>query len=64
VAITVAGLLLYSAVKRGDATFQPNLWWLAAVVIATPLVVGALTAIPARLAARASVAPVLQAGTA
>jgi ABC-type lipoprotein release transport system permease subunit len=54
------GLLLYSAVKKGDATFHPDLWWLAAVVIATPLVVGALTAVPARLAARESVVPVLQ----
>jgi ABC-type lipoprotein release transport system permease subunit len=54
------GLLLYSAVKRGDATFHPDFWWLAAVVIATPLVVGALTAVPARLAARESVVPVLR----
>lgn len=55
-----AGLLLYSAVKKGDATFHPDLWWMAVVVIFTPLAVGALTAIPARIAARESVAPVLQ----
>jgi len=34
---------------------------LAAVVIAAPLVVGALTVVPSRVAARASVAPTLQA---
>jgi putative ABC transport system permease protein len=56
-----AGLLLYRAVKKGYATFHPDLWWLLVVVILTPLLVGALTAIPARLAARESVALVLQA---
>jgi putative ABC transport system permease protein len=55
-----AGLLLYASVKHGTSMTYPPAWWLAAVVIATPLVVGALTAIPARLAARESVAPVLQ----
>jgi putative ABC transport system permease protein len=55
-----AGLLLYASVKHGTSMAYPPAWWLAAVVIATPLVVGALTAVPARLAARASVAPVLQ----
>ena len=55
-----AGLLLYSAAKEGDATFHPGLWWLPVVVAGTPLLVGMLTAIPARLAARESVAPVLQ----
>jgi ABC-type lipoprotein export system ATPase subunit len=55
-----AGLLLYASVKHGTSMAYPPAWWLAAVVIATPLVVGVLTAIPARLAARESVAPVLQ----
>lgn len=56
-----AGLLLYSAVKKGGATFHPDLWWLLLVIVLAPLTVGALTAVPARLAARESVAPVLQA---
>jgi hypothetical protein len=38
----------------------PPAWWLASVVIATPLVVGALTVLPSRVAARSGVAPVLQ----
>jgi putative ABC transport system permease protein len=59
-----AGLLLYAAVKSGGQMTYPPAWWLAIVVLATPLVVGALTVIPSRLAARSAVAPVLQAGTA
>ena len=55
-----AGMLLYTAVKRGETTVHPQVWWLAAVVLATPLVVGALTVIPARIAARAGVAPTLR----
>lgn len=56
-----AGLLLYAAVRQGGEMVYPPAWWLAAVVIATPLVVGALTLVPSRIAARASVAPILQA---
>jgi putative ABC transport system permease protein len=55
-----AGMLLYTAVKRGETTVHPQVWWLACVVLATPLVVGALTVIPARIAARAGVVPVLR----
>lgn len=35
-------------------------WWLASVVVATPLAVGALTVIPSRIAARTGVVPVLR----
>jgi putative ABC transport system permease protein len=59
-----AGLLLYAAVRSGGSMTYPPAWWLACVVLATPLVAGALTVVPSRLAARSAVAPVLQAGTA
>jgi hypothetical protein len=58
------GLLLYAAVRSGGSMTYPPAWWLACVVLATPLVVGALTVIPSRLAARSAVAPVLQVETA
>jgi putative ABC transport system permease protein len=38
-----AGLLLYAAVRTGGQMTYPPAWWLACVVLATPLVVGALT---------------------
>jgi putative ABC transport system permease protein len=57
-----AGLLLYASVRHGDTMAYPPAWWLACVVLATPVVVGALTVVPSRLAARSGVAPVLQAG--
>jgi putative ABC transport system permease protein len=56
-----AGLLLFAVVRNGGAMSYPPDWWLACVVIATPLVVGALTIVPSRLASRAGLAPVLQA---
>jgi putative ABC transport system permease protein len=59
-----AGLLLYAAVRTGGQMTYPPTWWLAAVLIATPLTVAALTVPPATLAARSAVAPVLQAETA
>ena len=40
----------------------PPAWWLASVIVATPLAVGALTVRPSRVATRAAVAPVLQSG--
>jgi predicted lysophospholipase L1 biosynthesis ABC-type transport system permease subunit len=57
-----AGLLLFAAVRSGGSMTYPPAWWLACVVLAAPLVVGALTVAPSRLAARSAVAPVLQAG--
>jgi putative ABC transport system permease protein len=57
-----AGLLLYASVRHGDPMTYPPAWWLGCVVFATPLVVGALTVVPSRLAARTGVTPVLQAG--
>ncbi|MBV9857235.1 MAG: FtsX-like permease family protein [Streptosporangiaceae bacterium] len=59
-----AGMLLYGSLKNGRSMTYPPAWWLASVVVATPLVVGALALVPSRVAARASVAPVLQAETA
>jgi putative ABC transport system permease protein len=56
-----AGLLLYGVVRQGGQMTYPPAWWLASVLILTPLAVAALTVLPSRLAARASVAPVLQA---
>jgi putative ABC transport system permease protein len=58
------GILLYGAVKHGSTMTYPPAWWLACVVIATPLAVGVLTLIPSRAAARADIAPVLQSGAA
>jgi putative ABC transport system permease protein len=56
-----AGLVLYGVVRQGGPMTYPPLWWLAAVLIITPLAVAALTVLPSRVAARAPVAPVLQA---
>jgi putative ABC transport system permease protein len=57
-----AGIALFAAVRNGGGPLTyPPAWWLAAVVVATPVVVGALTVVPSRIAARASVAPILQA---
>jgi ABC-type lipoprotein release transport system permease subunit len=61
---TPLGILLYGAVKHGSTMTYPPAWWLACVVIATPLAVGVLTLIPSRVAARADIAPVLQSGAA
>jgi ABC-type lipoprotein release transport system permease subunit len=55
-----AGLLLYGAVKHGSTVTYPPAWWLASVLLATPLAVGALTVIPSRIAARTGVVPVLR----
>jgi putative ABC transport system permease protein len=55
-----AGLLLYASVRHGVAMIYPPAWWLATVVLATPLVVGALTVVPSRIAARAGVVPILR----
>jgi putative ABC transport system permease protein len=52
------GLALFDAV--GDSTAAPAAWQLLAVVVGTMLVVAALTAIPARLAARRPVAEILR----
>jgi putative ABC transport system permease protein len=46
--------------NAGSVVTTPPIWWLAAVVIGTVVVVAALTAIPARIGARRSVAVVLQ----
>jgi putative ABC transport system permease protein len=60
-----AGIGLFAAARNGGgALTYPPAWWLAAVVLATPLIVGALTVIPSRLSARAGVASVLQSGVA
>jgi len=57
---TPLGILLYASVRHGAAMVYPPAWWLASVVVATPLAVGALTVIPSRIAARTGVAPILR----
>ena len=56
------GFGLVSSVRHsaGSVITTPPIWWLAAVVIGTVVVVAALTAVPARIGARRSVAVVLQ----
>ncbi|WP_116952400.1 FtsX-like permease family protein [Jiangella endophytica] len=54
------GLVLYTAVDPDEVPLPP-VWWLAALVPGVMLAVAALTAVPARLAARRPVAPLLQA---
>jgi putative ABC transport system permease protein len=56
------GFGLVNAVRHnaGSVVTTPPVWWLAAVVIGTAVVVAALTAVPARIGARRSVAVVLQ----
>lgn len=54
------GILLYASVKHGSTMTYPPAWWLVAVVVATPLVVGALTILPSRAASRVTVARALR----
>lgn len=56
---SVGGPLLYDAIDEEDVALPPG-WWLVAVVAGVVVVVTALTAVPARLAARRPVAPLLQ----
>lgn len=57
------GFGLVNAVRHdaGSAVTTPPVWWLAATVTGTVVVVAVLTAVPARIGARRSVAGVLQA---
>jgi putative ABC transport system permease protein len=65
IAGTPLGILLDAALKhQGGTTYYPPAWWLACVILGTPLVVGALTVIPSRAAVRARIASVLQSGAA
>ncbi|MBB5790518.1 ABC transporter permease [Jiangella mangrovi] len=57
------GLALYAAVDP-DEVPMPPIWWLVALVPGLVIVVAILTLVPARLAARRPVAPILQAETA
>jgi len=56
------GFGLVNAVRHnaGSVVTTPPIWWLAAVVVGTVVVVAVLTAVPARIGARRSVAVVLQ----
>jgi putative ABC transport system permease protein len=55
------GIGLVTAVSRGGSSaLLPPAWSLVAVVLGSVLVVAALTAIPARIAARRPVAEILQ----
>ncbi len=58
------GLALVALVGHGGGTTVPPASWLFAVVIGTLVVVGGLTAIPSRVAARRPVVEILQAETA
>ena len=54
------GLIEVVRGNGGSLITSPPIWWLAAVVIGTAVVVAVLTAVPARMGARRSVAVVLQ----
>jgi len=56
-----AGITLYAALDSGGSETIPPAAWLAAVVVGTVLAMAVLTAIPARIGARRSVANILQA---
>ncbi|RIQ29556.1 FtsX-like permease family protein [Jiangella rhizosphaerae] len=56
---SAGGPLLYDAVDQDDVVLPPA-WWLVAVVVGVVVAVSALTVVPARLAARRPVAPMLQ----
>jgi ABC-type antimicrobial peptide transport system permease subunit len=58
------GIGLYDAAKHGGSTAVPPTSWLVAMVLGTVVVVAVLTAVPARIGARRSVAESLQAETA
>ncbi|TDC48800.1 ABC transporter permease [Jiangella ureilytica] len=60
---SIGGPLLYDAVDQEDVVMPPG-WWLVAVVAGVVVAVSVLTLVPARLAARRPVAPILQAETA
>jgi ABC-type lipoprotein release transport system permease subunit len=58
-----AGTALYRSVQQGGPAGSPPAWWLLAMVGGMLLAVAGLTLIPARIAARRSVAEILQAET-
>jgi putative ABC transport system permease protein len=54
------GIVLFTVANGAGVVSVPPALWLAAVVLGTPVAVGALTAFPASIGARQPVAPVLQ----
>jgi putative ABC transport system permease protein len=56
-----AGIALFAALDSGGSETIPPAAWLAAVVVGTLLALAVLTAIPARIGARRSVAAILRA---
>ena len=56
-----AGIALVAALSHDGTTTVPAAWSLIAVFLGTLITIGALTAIPARIQARRSVAHILQA---
>ena len=59
--LSISSAALVTAVSSGQSLPVPPAWSLAAVVLGSLLVLAGLTAIPARIGARHSVAEVLQA---
>jgi ABC-type antimicrobial peptide transport system permease subunit len=55
------GYGLFTVANQGGSASQPPVWWLAAALLGTLVVVATLTSIPARLGARLSVAETLRA---
>ena len=55
-----AGIFLVIAVSGSTTTAFPPLWTLFAVIPATTIAIAAMTALPARLAARQHVAEILR----
>lgn len=58
------GIGLFAAANHAGVVTIPPAWWLAAAVLATLIAVALLTSIPARIGARTSPGPILQAETA
>jgi putative ABC transport system permease protein len=54
-----AGIALFTAVNPSRTTLSPQLW-MVAVVVGAPVIVAALTVLPARIGANRPVAAILQ----
>jgi ABC-type antimicrobial peptide transport system permease subunit len=54
------GYVLFTAANQGGSASQPPAWWLITALLGTLIAVAGLTAVPARLATRLSIAEALQ----